>query len=504
MKTARKTLVATVDCGTSEIKAAVFDLSGKTKGVIEKACPCIYYGDGGIEQNPQLIVKQAFSCLKKAIERFKINPKNIASVSISTQRATVICIDKKGKPLGNAVSWQDMRGAGAIDALRRKIDDKRYYNITGIPNNPVFSLAKILWIKKNRPAVYKRTARFALVHDYLLKELGCGDFFSDWSNASLTGMFDVAMLRWCKDILKLAGIKEERLSVLVPSGKKVGTVSKKASKACGLLEGTAIISGGGDQQCAGLGAGCVKEGIAEITLGTAGVSLCYSSKVKKDSRMRVSCCAHVVPGRWEVEGLQNSAGSSLKWVNEIVSEGKKFSRQFFRKLSEIKPGSQGVFFYPFLAGASAPNWNPQAKAMFLGLMHIHDKASIVRAVMEGVSLETRQILEVFASLRIPVKEIRLTGGCSNIDVWNQIQADIYGRDVSTLENPHASLLGAAILAAWGAGAFDSIKGAAERMVKIKKRYTPITGNTQIYQGLYRKYCEIYKDLDKNKILKTIS
>jgi xylulokinase len=250
-----------------------------------------------------------------------------------------------------------------------------------------------------------------------------------------------------------------------------------------------LVSGGGDQQCAGIGAGAVRPGIAEYTLGTAGVLLAYTDGIVKDPRMRITCCAHAVPGKFEVEGLQSSSGSSLDWIKRIACDHERFGKKFFRRLAAVRPGSNGAFFYPFLAGASAPHWNPNARAVLTGLTHAHDRAAIVRSVMEGVSMETRQIIDVFNSLGIPVREIRLTGGASGIEVWNRIQADIYGKKVFTLSDPEASLVGAAILASCGIGAFGSVQDAAARMVKVDKRCEPEKKSVKMYADVYKRYCE---------------
>lgn len=497
-----KTLVAAIDCGTSAVKAAVFDLDGNVRGTFSKECPVTCHKDGRIEQDPHLIVERALACLKGAVKLSGAG--DIASVSVTGQRATVICTDRKGEPIGGAISWQDLRAGASVSTLRRKISDRTYYSITGLPNEPVFTLAKIMWIRKNEPARYKRTAKFILVHDLVLRALGCEEFITDRSNASLTGMFDISRFEWSEKILKASGVEEGRLPTVVQSGIEVGVVSRDAARKCGLSAGMPIISGGGDQQCAGLGAGAVKAGIAEITLGTACVPLVCSDKVVLDPKRRVMCCVHVVPGKWEVEGLQNSAGASLKWFKGISLEEEDPSGEFVSDVSGTVPGADGVLFYPFLSGASAPNWNSDARGMFLGLRHAHDRQTLVRAVMEGVSMETRQILDVFVALKIPIREIRLTGGGMRSAVWCQIQADIYGRRVFGLMDRDATILGAAMLAALGIGAFRSPQHAARRMVKMGKVYLPNVSAREKYEKTCRKYAKVYRLLEKSGFFKEMS
>ncbi|MDD4870933.1 MAG: FGGY family carbohydrate kinase [Kiritimatiellae bacterium] len=488
-----KTYVAAVDCGTTVVKAGIFDLQGNTEGIISEYCPCHKSRNGRIENDPDIMTEAVFSCLKRAVRQSRTNPSAIESLAITNQRATVICTDNKGRALSNAISWQDMGGVNHIKKLQRKIKDKRYYSITGLPNNPVFSLAKILCIRENDSALFKKTERFVLVHDFLLKKLGCDDFYCDWANASLTGMMNISKFQWSTEILGLAGINKNKLPTLVAPGKVVGRLSREASHKTGLVEGTPLVSGAGDQQCAGIGAGAVSSGIAGINLGTVAVPICFSGKVLKDRLMRVTCCSYAVPGKWEIEGLQTCAGSGLKWIYRIFFRNKSFSRKYFETVTNVEPGANGITFLPYLNGASAPYWNPKATAKLIGLKSIHSGAEIVRAVMEGISMETRQIIDVFTSLGLQIEDIRLSGGYSGIDAWNQIQADIQGRPVSVMKNLQSSLLGAAILAAHGINAFPSVEEGSKRMVKIRKTYIPSKGNKSSYEEIYKNYCKISAD-----------
>jgi xylulokinase len=490
--------IAAVDCGTTAVKTALFDLKGKIIAITSRVVPCLYHPDGGVEQDTALILKAIYGGLKATLESSNLNPGQIIALSLSTQRATLICTDKRGKALGKAISWQDLRGAREIEALQGSIKAQSYYKITGLPPHPVFSLGKILWLKKHNPELFARAARFSLVHDFVLSHLGCSEPFLDCSNASLTGILDVSKLSWSKTLLELSGISPDKLPVLAASGKAVGRLSPQAASRCGMLAGTPLITGGGDQQCAGIGAGASLPGIIAITLGTAATSMCCSPSVRLDPKMRLSCCAHAIPGTWELEGLQNSAGASLQWLQKILGEP-RLSAEQLRAVAKLKPGSNGVSFFPYLSGAGAPYWNPQATALFLGLRHNHSQADLIRAVMEGVSLETLQILKIFTALKIPVQEIRLNGGYSRMEVWNQIQSDIYGRRVSILSTPEASLLGAALLGAWGAGAFKTLAEASKHMIKLTKRYEPDAANTAVYAELYAKYCALYESLEHSRL-----
>lgn len=491
--------VAAIDCGTTLVKSAIIGLRGEVRGVAGRRSPCLRFLDGRIENDPRTITGACLSSLRDAVRLSGVRPADVQALAVANQRATVLCVEGEGKPLGNAISWQDMRGAREIESLRRRLSDRRYYAITGLPNNPVFTLGKILWIQANDPRRFRRTSRFVLVHDYVLRELGAPDFFCDCSNASLTGLFDVGTLQWSRPLLDLCGIPASRMPQLVPSGRQVGCLSRSAARRTGLPEGLPLVSGGGDQQCAGVGAGAVSPGVLEVTLGTVAAPLCYASRPSLDPKRRVMACAHAVPGRWEAEGLQTSAGACLDWLARLIQGGRLFRRTAFEEAARVPPGARGVIFYPYLAGASAPHWIPNARGAFLGLTLTHGHPELLRAVLEGVSLQTREIFEVFASLRVPVREVRLTGGCTAIEVWNQMQADIYGLPVSTLANPQATLAGAAVLAAVGVGAFASVAEGARRMVKVRRTYSPNPGRAARYEEVYRAFRATYVAMVKGKV-----
>jgi xylulokinase len=483
-------LIAAVDCGTTAVKAALFDLRGRTVSIITRAIPCRHHADGRVEQDPRHIQEAVFSCLRRAMVCKAVRPASVAAIAVTNQRATLIRMGPDGHPLGPAIVWQDMRGAPDIEALRRRIADGDYYGITGLPNNAVFSLAKILHLKKTEPPAYKKTAKFVLVHDFVAQLLGGGDFVTDHSNASLTGMLDIHRRQWSERILEAAGIDRGTLPGLVPPGKPIGAVTRAAARRSGLLEGTPIIAGGGDQQCAGMGAGAVSAGVCSITLGTAGVCFCHTDRVVIDPQRRITCCAHAVAGHWNVEGLQHTAGDSVLYASSRWAGGRALTAAFLQKVAAVPPGAGRLVFLPFLAGAGAPHWRAEASGMLLGLRHPHDQAAMLRAVFEGVAVENRNILEVFTALKIPVSEIRLTGGYSTVDVWNQIQADLYGRSVATLENPQATLLGAAMLAACGVKAAASVTEAARHMVRVQKVFAPDPERAARYRQVFRRYHQL--------------
>ncbi len=493
--------VAAVDCGTSVVKAAVFALDGRLVADCALPLPVRRGPDGAVEQDPRRLVDAALAALRGASARARAVP---AAVAVTNQRATVIPLDADGAPLGPAIGWQDMRGAPDVADLQARFGEAAYYGITGLPCHAVFTLGKLLFLRRHDPARFRRAARFALVQDWVLRALGCERWVTDEANAALTGLFDGHRRRWSDRILAAAGIAVGQLPALVPPGTPVGHVSRAAAGRCGLPAGTPIVAGAGDQQCAGLGAGVARPGLCSITLGTAGVCFCHAARPVRDPRRRLACVAHAVPGAWAVEGLQNAAGDSVRWAAERLAGGWPLNAAMRRAVAAVPPGAEGVVFFPFLAGAAAPHWISEATGAFLGVNTGHGAPAMLRAVLEGVVFENRLILEEFAALRLPVRDLRLTGGFSHWAFWNQMQADIYGRPVRTLACPEATLLGAAMLAAVGCGALPSLAAAARRMVRPGRVWRPRPAAAHADEAAFRRYVRVLDGVKQQRLFAALA
>ena len=487
--------VAAIDCGTTTTKCALLDLEGRAVAASAAPAPVRQTADGGVEVDAVQTLADVRRGLAACIAASRKRGAEVLGCAVTNQRATVVCVGADDRPLGPALSWQDMRGGQLLEAFGRRIPADVYFRTTGLPLFPAFSLAKLLWLKDREPERYRRTRRFALLHDFILHGLGCRDWVTDVSNASLTGLLDVNTRRWSTALLDLAGLDAGKLNPLVEPGTPVGRVSASAARLTGLRPGLPLVAGAGDQQCAGVGAGAVEPGTVEITLGTVAVPLCVSDRPALDPARRVTCCVHAVPGRWNCEGLQNAAGASTRWLAEVRGGKGRIGPAAWRAAGRLAPGADGVLFFPYLLGAGAPWWNADATGALLGLRTTHGPAHALRAVLEGVAFENRAILDVFRELGVPVDEVRLTGGGSEKTPWTRIQANVYGVPVVTLENPQATLVGAAVLAACGAGVFAAPREAVRQMVRPAARFDPDPAVRTAYDALYERYADVRRGFD---------
>ncbi|MFW9788535.1 MAG: FGGY-family carbohydrate kinase, partial [Candidatus Thorarchaeota archaeon] len=305
---------------------------------------------------------------------------------------------------------------------------------------------------------------------------------------------------WSDRILDAFGIPKEKLPETVESGTKIGELTSKASKETSLKEGTPIVAGGGDQQCAALGVGVVKEGRLKSTTGTGTFLLAHSKTVRLDPGLRVLCSRHVVPNAFVVEASMFTTGSALKWFRDnLGSEERSLADNrgvdpyevITEEAERIPPGSEGVVHIPHFVGAGAPNWNPHARGIFAGLALGHTRAHIIRAILEGVSYEIRTNVEVMRELGLPSQEIRVTGGAARSDPWMQIQSNILRIPVIRTQMEEATAVGAAILACKGIGVFKSVAQASEEMVKTLPPLSPTKETLEVYQKGYQKFKELY-------------
>jgi len=505
--------LAGIDIGTTGAKAAVFDVNGNLISSAYREYICDFPRPGWVEQDCDLIIDLAMEASKEAIKKGNVNPKEIASLGISSQRSCTIFIDKSLKPIRPMISWQDSRASKETEDILEKISTEEFYKITGFPLSTTWMISKILWVRKNEPEKFKNVFKILQLQDYALIKFGAEGFYNDMSDAGFSGFWDTNNFKWSEKLLSLFEIDKNLLPEVKPSGIKIADISHRASEKSGFAEGTALSIGAGDQNSAAIGAGIVCSNYVSVSMGTAGNANAFIEKPFRDPNGKTMVLNHAVYGKWAVEGHQAGAAGVLRWFrDEIATLEKAFSESMGKnvyvildELIEKAPaGSKGLIMMPFLAGASAPRWNSNAKGSFIGLTFAHNRSCIARSVLEGITLEMKDILKAINDAGVKISNIRIMGGASKSKIWRQIQADIYGVPVETLKIKDAALLGAAILGGVGFGFFKDIYQGVEQMVKIDIKVEPIENNLKIYKELYETYCLIYKGLNDNKVFEKLN
>jgi xylulokinase len=497
-----------IDTGTTGVKAKIYDLTGVIIAEAYSEYGCSYPRPGWVDQDINMLARANDEVLIRLMRTSGVNPADILSLGMSTQRALHLYVDAQGNVLRNGmgISWQDTRCEEQVEWIKNTIGWDKYYATTGLPPSTVWAAPAIRWVQEHEPEVFEATAAIITTQEYFLRQYGAKDaWYQDYSNASLFGLMNIETFDWDQDLLDAFEIPRDKLPTLVPSGIQVGTLSADAARRTGLKEGTPLCTGGGDQQCAAIGAGVIEEGLAEVTLGTAGVSIAHLDAPRFDPTQRISCSASAAAGerKWISEGLQAAAASSYRWYRDTIGyvgkqvEGLGGTNAYdvLNSMVASKPaGAGGLLYLPYLAGSVAPHFDSNARGAFLGLTFAHDTAAMARAVMEGVSFETRDILSSFTEMGVELREVRLSGGATKSALWCQIQTDIYGRPTVALEESECTVLGAAILGAVGAGAFETMEEAIAAMVRVKSTYDPDESKKALYNDAFDIFKEGYTAL----------
>ncbi|MHA2153414.1 MAG: xylulokinase [Candidatus Thorarchaeota archaeon] len=492
-------IVLAIDAGTTGVRSMFFDNTGTVLGRAYSEYASYFPSPSSVEQESDDWWTHSCRTIKQALSETGLDPEHVIGISVTNQRETIVPIDEDGQALRRAIVWQDRRTVPQCDWIEKELTQDAVYSTTGLTVDPYFSAPKILWIKQTEEPTFKKTHKFLLVHDYLVFRLS-DELVTDFSNASRTMLFDIRKAAWSEKLLDGMGIPKEKLPMTVEPGKQVGELTSTASKETGLKEGTPVIAGGGDQQCAALGIGVVREGRLKSTTGTGTFLLAHSRTVRLDPGLRVLCSRHVVPDSFVIEASMFTTGSVLKWfrdtlgVEEVSSADERGVDPYdviTEEAGKIPPGSEGVVHIPHFVGAGAPNWNPYARGIFAGLALGHTRAHIIRAILEGVSYEIRTNVEVMRELGLPSREVRVTGGAARSETWMQIQADVLRTPVIRTQMEEATAVGAAILAFNGVGVFKSVSQAAEEMVQTLEPLEPTKETLKVYQNGYKTFKSLY-------------
>jgi xylulokinase len=491
-----------MDVGTTGARCALIDLTGRI--VASEYCEygAIYLKPGWVEQDADEMIAVAMDVCKMTVANSAIRPEQIAAVGFSTQRSVTVPVYEDGRKVRLALSWQDSRTGAEVADMSKLIDPEEYYQISGMPMGTTWNVTKMLWMRKNEPELYRKTHKFVQLQDATLHAFGADRFYTDMGDMAFYGVWDVGKLEWSERLCTLFDVPPDLFGEPTPCGVQVAEVTPRVAEKTGLAVGTPICVGGGDQNCGAVGMGSARNGIATATLGTGGlVMLSLDRRIPGFGGMMVT--NHAVPGMWEMEALSNAAAGAYRWFRDVVGTAEKQAesangRSAYDALNDLasaaQPGSRGLLFMPYLGSAATPRWNSNARAAFIGMAFTHGRAEMTRAIMEGVALEVRDMLEGWFKAGVEVAALRLGGGATKSALWNQIQADVYGRPVETLKTSETAVLGAAILAGVGAGIFKSVQEGVDQMVKVKDRVEPNLRNHAIYEEMYQAFVYAYEGL----------
>jgi len=484
-----------IDVGTGGTRALLIDADGRvTASSTVEHVPFASPETGWAEQDPDDWWRAATLAIRDVLSKSEIKPEEIRAVGFSGQMHGAVLLDERDQVLRPALIWCDQRTSAQCVTITEKIGAERLIALTCNPALTGFTLPKLLWVREHEPEIWRQVRSCLLPKDFIRLRL-TGDKATDVADASGTLLFDVAGRQWSQQMLSAAEIDEAFLARVYESPEITGAVSTAGAKETGLRAGTLVVAGAGDQAAGAVGMGIVRPGSVSATIGTSGVVFAASDKPALDPKGRVHTFCHAIPDRWHVMGVTQGAGLSLRWFRDQfdVDNSDAYER-LTEDAARIPPGANGLLWTPYLMGERTPHLDPHARAALVGLTASHTRAHIVRAILEGVAFSLRDTFEIFKEMNVPVEEIRLGGGGARSKLWRQIQADVYGRVVKTVEAEEGAAYGAALLAGVGAGAWSSVDTACDSVVRIKSATEPDPKAVSVLEEQYQSFRRLYPAL----------
>jgi xylulokinase len=351
----------------------------------------------------------------------------------------------------------------------------------------------MLWLRHHQPEIYRRTWKLMASTTYIVYWL-TGNCLIDYSQASSTMLFDVRARAWSPALLQAAGIDPDLLPEIVPATHIAGTLTPQAAHDLGLRENTLVIAGSGDEHASCVGAGALEPGIVVDILGTAEpVCTAVRAPVFDQTRL-IETHSHAHPDRWLLENPGFVSGGNDRWLRDHIYAGSLSYDQMNHEAAQAPAGSGGLIFLPFMMGAMAPAWNDRARGVFYGLTLTHSRAHLTRSVLEGAAYALRSIVERMQQVGVLVHEVRVVGGGAQSRLLRQIRADALGLPVVTLSTVETTAVGAALLAAVGAGIHADLQTAADLTAHVAHVTEPNLANRAVYDQGYRHFLRIYESL----------
>jgi xylulokinase len=506
-----------IDIGTSGTKALLLSDDGEVLAAAESPHPLLTPKPGWTEQRPedwwtavtlatQAVLKKAGAAAVKAKggkgKQGGDPAREVSAIGLSGQMHGSVFLDSSGRVLRPALLWNDQRTA----AQCREIEEKaggRAALIDKVSNPALtgFTAPKILWLRQNEPKKFEKCKQVLLPKDYIRYRF-TNEFASDVSDASGTLLLDVKNRRWHAGLISDLGLDAALLPRLVESQEVTGTLTEEAATTLGLPIGIPVVGGGGDQAAGAVGTGVVLPGLVSAAMGTSGVIFATSAAPQTDPQGRVHTMCHAIPNTWCVFGCMLSAGGSFQYMrNTLFAEDLKKLKdpgaiypKMIDEAASAPPGSEHLYFLPYLTGERCPHPDPNARGAFIGLTPRHDRAHLLRATLEGITYGMREQIMIFRDMGIPIRQVRASGGGARSAFWRQLQADMYNAPVVTINVSEGAALGAAILAAVGKGTFATVPEACKSIIQIKETSTPNKKSAALYSAHYKNYASLYPAL----------
>ncbi|MDR6845374.1 gluconokinase [Flavobacterium granuli] len=459
-----------IDIGTTATKAICFDANGNVLHQITKEYPMYHSEENWSTQKPNEILDSVLACIKEITK--DTQPEFI---SFSAAMQSILIINEDGFPISDALLWADNRATSIASALKNSDFGSIFYQKTGIPIHPFSPMTKLIWLKENEPSLFNNAFKFISLKEYIWHKL-TGEYATDTSMASGTGIMNIHTLKWDETILNYLNIKENQLSKIVPS----------THKSKGINDEFLYILGGGDGPLANLGTGSMEKNRIALSIGTSGAVRIPINEPYIDSEMRTQCY-HLIDNQYLKLGAVNNGAIILQWLKESLLKTNESYESLLEQAKEIPAGSDGLLFVPYLLGERAPIWDAEAQGTLLGIKITHHKAHFIRATLEGILFGLFSVVEIL----LPDPKIRkettvmVSGGFGKSELWLQMVADIFQMKVVVSETIEGAAWGAVLIGFKAIGNTNSFEN------KTEASFYPNPNHRLIYEKAFEKFKKVY-------------
>jgi xylulokinase len=482
-----------IDVGTGGTRALLVDATGKVlRASTAPHDEMMMTRPLWAEQRPENWWEAAQLAIRTVLEEAGITGKDLRGIGLSGQMHGLVLLDDRGDVLRPALLWCDQRSQPQVDAVNQLVGKETVLACIANPVLTGFTLPKLLWIRDHEPEIFRRVRHLLLPKDYIRFRLS-GEYATDVSDASGTALFDVVRRRWSHEFVERLGLPPQILPRATESRDISARVGAQAAAVTGLQQGTPIVGGAGDQAASAIGNGIVEPGLVSCTVGTSGVVFAHMNSPAYDPQGRLHTFCHAVQEAWHVMGVTQGAGLSLQWFRRNLAPGASYE-SLTAEAATAPPGSQELYWLPYLMGERTPHLDATARGAWIGLTAKHTRSDLIRSLLEGVCYSLKDGLDLIESLGVHVKSVRLSGGGARSPLWRQIFADVFGKPVVVLETEEGSAYGAALLAMVGTGEYSSEIEACRATIREAGQILPRPAEQKVYAAGHQRFKALYPAL----------
>ena len=482
--------VLAVDIGTSSVRAMVFDAFGTVHGRAQLGYGTVRPEPGFEEQDPDRVRQDVYRAIGLCLGQDTVEPGRIGAIAFSSQLYGIIALDAEDQPLTRNIVWSDARAEAEAQELQERFGALGLYADTGCPNSALFPIAKLLWLRRNRPGITGSAARYVSIKEYVTRPL-IGTWAVDHSMASATGLFDIGRRAWHGVALEAAGLDQHQLSDPVSGLRPFALVSSGPLDGLGLRPDVVIFLGGGDGPLANLGSGAARNGAINIDLGTSGAARCVLDRPVTDDAASLWCFC-LADSSWVYGGILTNAGNTWDWFGALVAsetiERDEALTRLGQAIEHVAPGADGLHALPYLRKPRSPTWDARLTGVFWGLTPEHGRGQLGRALIEAMAYDLRTILGIMDARVETEPTVTLTGGLARMPLIPQILADVLDRPIRVPGESEGSIAGAALLGAMGLGLVDAPAFLGEPAIAAE--LTPNPENAARYRDLYSEHLRL--------------